>query len=331
MHESRWMGRARVHYHNDRRNRFTLILPKRLDPGERRRETRVFLDTAENVKATFFPAGAEHIRVTGRLSNLSEGGFRLAVESAQDSFQGRPLDPSDVPMEENQLLESVRITGLREDPVEAQGIVLEVDPQPLGPILGVRFRTIVRDDLAFLRSFVNARAQAPPAVIPPPPEPAVTHTPEADHFPGTEEEPGNAVAIPHGAQADQRIKRFRTLALVMPPGREREALQAFLATQGFTRVQPAGTLAELAVMTRKSPPDAFLVDWPEVTMPELDIVQFLGNHPFPAAPRIILACAHTTTQLTREANRLGVSHLLVKPYPLDAALVGLVLQQLSGE
>ena len=58
---------------------------------------------------------------------------------------------------------------------------------------------------------------------------------------------------------------------------------------------------------------------------------FLGNHPFPTAPRVILACAHATTQFAREANRLGVSHLLVKPYPLDASLVSLVLQQLGGD
>jgi DNA-binding NarL/FixJ family response regulator len=136
---------------------------------------------------------------------------------------------------------------------------------------------------------------------------------------------------PHSAQADQRLKRFKTLALVMSPGRDREAVQTYLATQGFTRVLPAGTLAELAVMTRKSPPDVFLVDWGDATMPELDIALFLGNHPFPAIPRIILACSHATTQLTREANRLGVAHLLVKPYPLDTALVGLLLQQLSGD
>jgi CheY-like chemotaxis protein len=306
-------------------------LPKRLDPGDRRRETRIFLDTIENIKATFFPAGTDHIQVTGRLSNLSEGGFRLAVESAQDTNQGRPLDPSDIFLEENQLLESLRIMGLREAPVEAQGIVLEVDPQPLGPILGVRFRTIVRDDLVFLRAFINARAQAPPAVIPPPPALEIEVAPQVSGSREAEDRPEEVVATPHGAQTEQRIKRFRTLALVMPPGRERESLQAFLATQGFTRVQPAGTLAELAVMTRKSPPDAFLVDWSDATMPELDIVLFLGNHPLPGAPRIVLACAHATTQVAREANRLGVSHLLVKPYPLDAALVNLVLQQLSGE
>jgi CheY-like chemotaxis protein len=321
LQESRWVGQARVHYHNERRNRFTLILPHRLDPSDRRREPRVLLDTAENVKAVFVPSGAENIEVVGRLSNLSEGGFRLAVESAQDADLGRPLDPSDVPLEENLLLESVRITGLRERPVEATGIVLEVDPQPLGPILGIRFRTIHHGDVDFLRTFVQDRAQAlvqfPEVPIPPVPAPVeVEEDPEA--------------ATPNG-HADQRLKRFRTLALVMPPGAEREALQTYLATQGFTRVLPAGTLAELAGMTRKSPPDVFLVDWPNASASELDIVQFLGYHPFPSPPRILLACLHATTQLAREANRLGVSHLLVKPYALDEALVALLLRQLSGE
>lgn len=320
MHGTRWVGRARIHYHNDRRNRFTLVLPRRLDPSERRREARVFLDTIENVKATFFPAGAEHIQVVGRLSNLSEGGLRLAVESAQDADQGRPLDPSDVTLEENQLLESVRITGLRESAVEAQGVVLEVDPQPLGPILGIRFRTLLRADLEFLRTFIGARVQAVPGLVPPPVEPETEPVPE---------EPPEELAS--SAQAEQRLKRFRTLALVMPPGHEREALKTYLATQGFTRVLPAGTLSELAVLARKSPPDVFLVDWTDGTMPELDIALFLGNHPFPSPPRILLACDHATTQLAREANRLGVAHLLVKPYALDEALVGLLLEQLGWE
>ena len=329
MHANRWVGRARIHYHNDRRNRFTLILPKRLDLRDRRRETRVFLDPAENVKATFFPAGAEHIQVIGRLSNLSEGGFRLAVESAQDAERGHPLDPCDVPLETNQILESVRITGLRDSPVTAQGIVLEVDPQPLGPILGIRFRTIHPGDLAFLQNFVYSRAQALPAVITDPLEPEVPLVPETPE--SASEDPEGEVEAPRSAQEDQRQKRFKTLALVMPPGHDREAIQTYLSTQGFTRVLPAGTLSELAVMTRKSPPDAFLVDWPDTSRPELDIVLFLGKYPFSPTPSIILACTHATAQFAREANRLGVSHLLVKPYALDSSLVELLLLQLSGE
>jgi hypothetical protein len=329
MHESRWVGRAKVHYHNDRRNRFTLILPNRLDPSDRRREQRVFLDTAENIKATFRPAGFEGVEVTGRLSNLSESGFRMAVETALDIDRRRPLDPGDVPLEENQILEAMRISGLRETLVEAEGIALEVDPQPLGPILGVRFRFIAPEDREFLRSVVSARAQTAPPVIPSPRfEPAqATTDPETIPFrlPEPEASPN------HAPQAELRLKRFRTLALVMPQGPEQEAIRNFLATQGFTRVLPAGTLSELAVLARKSPPDVFFVDWPGTIDSELDIALFLGNHPFPAPPRIIMACTHATTQLAREANRLGVSQLLVKPYPLDDTLVELILQQFRGD
>lgn len=321
MHENRWVGRARVHYHNDRRNRFTMILPGRLDPSDRRREVRVLLDTAENVKARFRPSGVVDLEVIGRLSNISEGGFRLAVEAAQDAAQGRSIDPGDVPFEEEQLLEDLRITGLRSSPVMAEGVVLEVDPQPLGPILGIRFRGLPRPELDFLRAFVEDRAQAAPAVIPAPPEP----------LPPAEEPDEPPVLASHDVFGDAKIRRFRTLALVMPPGAPRESLQAFLSSRGFAQVRPAGTLLELAGLVRKSPPDAFLVDWSDPAVPELDIVHFLGNHPFPSPPRIILACVHATTQLAKEANRLGVSHLLVKPYALDEALAALVLEQLRGD
>jgi hypothetical protein len=255
MHENRWVGRARIHYHNDRRNRFTLILPPRLDPSDRRRELRVFLDTTENVKATFRPAGISFVQVTGRLSNLSEGGFRMAVESALDTDDSHPVDPSDVPLEENQLLESLHITGLRDRPVEAEGMVLEVDPQPLGPILGIRFRSLPRQEQEFLQAFVSARAQALPAVIPEPEE-----VPVEEAIIELPPVPIEEKTVRHTTQEDQRLRRFKTLALVMPPGPDREALHAFLSTQGFTRVLPAGTLSELAGITRKSPPDVFLVD-----------------------------------------------------------------------
>ena len=320
MHESRWGGLARVHYHNDRRNRFTVILPKRLDPGERRREPRLLLDASENIKAVFVPAGSHHLRVTGRLSSLSAGGLRLAVEEAVDTALRRDVDPCALALEEHQILDSVLILGLRDEPLEVQGIVLEVDPQPLGPVLAVRFRTLPPEDLAFLQGVIAARTRALPPAPPPPVE-----TPE----------PAGKPAVPVGEpppdQADPRLKRFRTLALVMPQGQEREALRGFLATRGFTRVLPAGTLPEVAAMARKSPPDAFLVDWPDDAAPELDIALFLGRHPFPSPPRIILACANATPQFMREANRLGVSHVLVKPYAQDEALVNLLLQHLGGE
>jgi len=319
MRESRWGGLARVHYHNDRRNRFTVILPKRLDPGERRREPRLLLDASENIKAVFVPAGSHHLRVTGRLSSLSAGGLRLAVEEAVDTALRRDVDPCALALEEHQILDSVLILGLRDEPLEVQGIVLEVDPQPLGPVLAVRFRTLPPEDLAFLQGVIAERTRARPAAASPEPQG------------GPEPSAGPELQMPPPDQADPRVKRFRTLALVMPQGQEREALRTFLATRGFTRVLPAGTLPEVAAMARKSPPDTFLVDWPDAAAPELDIALFLGRHPFPSPPRIILACTHATPQLMREANRLGVSHVLVKPYALDEAFENLLLQHLGGE
>ena len=41
----------------------------------------------------------------------------------------------------------------------------------------------------------------------------------------------------------------------------------------------------------------------------LAIVHFLGRHPFPSPPKVILSSPLVTTQLAQEANRLGVSLL----------------------
>ena len=323
MHESRWVGRARVHYHNDRRTRFTLLLPRRLDSGDRRREARIFLDTSENVKATFLPDGIRRVEVIGRISNLSENGFRIAILAGVDLDEERSLDPCDILLEETQLLDAVRITGLREAPMEALGTVLEVDRQPMGPVLGVRFKNLLPGDREFLRAYIAERVRAQPRPAAHPPSAAVPAAVEPTAGPKEDGAPS--------PQAELRLKRFKSLVLVMPPGSEREALHTFLATQGFTRVLPAGTPAELATVTRKSPPSLFMVDWPDPSMPELDIVAFLGRHPFLSPPKMILACTNATTQLTREAYRLGVSHVLVKPYALDAVLVDLLLEQLAGD
>lgn len=326
LNESRWAGQARVHYHNDRRNRFTLVLPKRLFACDRRREQRVFLDTAENVKAVFRLPQRPQLEVTGRLSSLSEGGFRMAVEAVVDLRDGHPLDPGDVALEANQLLEGMRLSGLREEPLEADAVVLEVDPQPLGPIVGLRYRRLPRETLTFLRTVVRNRAAAPREL------PSATDRSIAEELGGLPEElPDPRPAPPSASPAQQRAKRFKTLALVMPETPARDRLHAYLSAQGFTRVMPAGTMAELAALTRRMPPDVFLVDWPDGPGSELDIVLFLGNHPFASPPRTILACTHATTQLAREANRLGVSQLLVKPYSLDGALVELLLQQMQAD
>ncbi len=335
MHENRWIGRAKIHYHNDRANRFTLILPVRLEPNDRRRETRVFLDPSENIKGSLSPEGAEHIQIFGRLSNISENGFRFCVESAEDTDIGKALDPSDVPVVENQILDGVRITGLREEPLDAKGFVVELDSQPLGPILRVQFKALRAPDRSFLQEFVKVRGQAPPDILPhsmplPPPETDVVPL-ETPPSPPEDADVETLVASPTPHLSGQRLKRFKTVALVMPPGQEREAMRIHLATEGFTRIRPAGTLAELAEVLRLVPPDLMLVDWPDPPMAGLDIITFLGRYPFTTPPRVILACPQVTTQLAKEANRQGVSHLLVKPYPLDEAFVELLLLHLNGE
>lgn len=484
MQGNRWLGRAIVHYHDDRRRRFSLILPEEVGPADRRREQRVSLDTAENIKGLLSLSDHGGVKLHGRLSNLSENGFRITVEEAIEEETSRELDVNEVPMEEGQALDRVCITGLRSMPLETRGRIMDLDPNPLGVILGVRFKYLKAEDRQFLTSFVQARNSAarekPTLVAPLPPslvdsiEAALDSAetlrggpsqlkpeerqeslkrlkkrfrtvviakpegPERDALVGYLREEGFGKVLPvdtlrdltellcgsavqlviidggvaemqgvelasfiHHAKDEQpctiflaeyeagtnlkalaskagvqcilkrpllspelepileryldmkpgdvtaledtdnhlqappgwdpRLKRFKTVALMMPPGSERERLQAFLATEGFTRVVLTGTVGELAKAVRAGALDMVLVDWPDPSIPELDIVKFLNSYPFQDPPKIVLACAQVTSHLAQEARVQAVTQLLVKPYALDSGFTDLLLSVLSSE
>ena len=225
--------------------------------------------------------------------------------------------------------QSVRITGLRDQPVEAQGIVLEVDPQPLGPILGIRFRTLLHGDLDFLRTFVERRSpdrsSGDPALL----------RPRPPYAPGVPES-----VVPAGGRGGSALHPAGSAPQTLPdPGaghasgaRSGRPCRPTWPPRGSPGCCPRGPSRNWPVLTRKSPPDAFLVDWPEAAACR----SWTSCSSWAITPSLrprgsSWPALHATTQLAREANRLGVSHLLVKPYALDDALVALLLQQLSGE
>lgn len=140
--------------------------------------------------------------------------------------------------------------------------------------------------------------------------------------------PSSAPAQP-GASPDARLKRFKTLAILMPEGPERSEFLAFLGREGFTRVHPAGTVMEWARLLRGSTPDLCFIDWPGPGAMELDLLHFLAAFPFAAPPRLVMAQEQVTSQMAREATRLGVARLLLKPYAQDAAFVKGLLEVLA--
>ncbi len=120
------------------------------------------------------------------------------------------------------------------------------------------------------------------------------------------------------------IRRFRGVALVMPPGPDREALGAFLAREGFTRVVPAGTIAELVRTLDSSALALLFIDWPDPDVQELEIAHFLESVRFEGKVQLLLASSKPSPRMVGDAKALGVAHVLVKPYALDGALADLL-------
>ena len=114
--------------------------------------------------------------------------------------------------------------------------------------------------------------------------------------------------------------------MAMPPGEERDRVVAFLAQQGFAPVLPAGTLGELAALAREGGADLILVDWPPEGSRELEVIDFLMEHPFPSLPKLVLA----SSQSSPGAGAHGVARLLPRPYRLDPHLAEF-LQELLTE
>lgn len=376
---NRWVGRGKIHYRSDLRDRYSVILPERLEPSDRRRELRAMLDPLENIRGELTSAEDLRLQLRGRLSNISESGFRFSLEDAVDTGSGREVDPEALSLRQGYILDQVRIEGLRQEVLETQGRIMDVSPGLFGAILGVRFRSLKPKDRLFLKDYVQHHAFTPPEVLPPlkhipfaeeilqeinaaaeaagslPGESTVAVEDRSDTLllankqmrplmapPLRKQEPQEAAPVEGPADkpaeppapdvaARMRLKRFRSVVLVMTAGPDRQSLQNFLAAQGFTRVMLAGTVGELAHTIKAGGLDLVLVDWQDPGVGGLDIADFLLHYPFRNFPKVILACPHVTSALANEAHSKGVMHLLVKPYQLDGALVDLLLSFLSEE
>jgi len=373
---NRWVGRGKIHYRSDLRDRYSVILPERLEPSDRRRELRAMLDPLENIRSEITIGDNPRLQIQGRLSNISEGGFRFSMETVLDLDAGEERDPEelDLDLTPGRALEHVQIAGLREEALVTQGRVMDLAPGPFGAILGVRFKALKPKDRMFLRDYVQHHAFTPPEVLPPlhhipfaeeilqeinaaaeaaqelpsesvAPEPLMTPlaptkkqaSPLAEPRPVQAQAPRAGPAKPADGHpvpetiGHMRLKRFRSVALVMAPGEDRQGLLNFLSAQGFTRVLPAGTVGELTQAIKKGSVDLALVDWGDPGVTGLDIADFLLHYPFKNLPKVILACPHVTTTLANEAHSKGVMHLLVKPYVLDTAFVEMLLGLLGEE
>lgn len=123
-----------------------------------------------------------------------------------------------------------------------------------------------------------------------------------------------------------RHKR-RAVALAMPPGPKREALQAFLLGEGFSRVLPAGTVAELIRVLQSPTLGLVFVDWEEGSLSGLEVAAFLAGQHGVRRPQLVLA---GDARIEEEAHALGIARVVPKGYPLNGPLVRALLEVMEG-
>lgn len=113
------------------------------------------------------------------------------------------------------------------------------------------------------------------------------------------------------------------LLLVMAPGPEREALEAFLAGAGGFQVRAAGSLGEVVRALRAAAPALLLVDWEEAGLTSTELAAFLAG-PAGGCPQVAVVPRGTPPPAAPEAL-----HQLPRPYALDAALLARLRRSLG--
>lgn len=114
------------------------------------------------------------------------------------------------------------------------------------------------------------------------------------------------------------LRRIRSVALVMPPGQGRDEVAALLHREGFVRVLPAGTIAELVRAVESTSLALVFIDWSDPQLQGLEIASFLEGQRFAGTVTTVLAAERPNPRFVEDARALGVAHVVVKPYPLDA-------------
>lgn len=211
----RWEGPSRIELQPSR-TQFALRLPGAISRHDRRHAPRIAVSPDSGLRA-LVQLSSQGPTLTGPLINLSAGGFRFQVERAMDLEGHVRLDPKALGLEPGHPLHGVELTGLRADPLEAAGMLREVDEGPRGLCLNVQFRGLLRADRSELQAWAEARWTEPG--LPERPTLSVMATPEP-------------------------------LLLFMPTSPARDALLALLEQAGQTPVRVVEELADLRTLAQ---------------------------------------------------------------------------------
>ncbi len=129
------------------------------------------------------------------------------------------------------------------------------------------------------------------------------------------------------ATPSARHKR-KAVALAMPPGARRDALQAFLLGEGFCRVLPAGTVGEL-IQTLQSPTLGLVfVEWEDTRLSGLEVAAFLAAQQGVTHPQYVLV--GDPARFDEETRALGIARIVPRSYALNGKLTDLLLEVMES-
>lgn len=337
-----------------------LDLPDDLELQERRKQPRVRLNPKEGATLTGLTSLFEGVGINGTLENLSEGGCRVRVDKALNVKDERrlPLGAALVPVGHAFML--IKLNKVPRCPavMETAGTVVYVDDSS-GLCLGITFEKLRGDVATAIKGLVSNRAGATPSSLPPkarrktvvdeeplerpsrreeppppprekpapPPAPKPLPEPEPPLPPPVEEPEAEPAAAPRNPALLRLKKRSRTL-LVLGHGAGMDLLRAHLEEEGYGRVLLASDWAETITRLQEASVDLLLVD---LERPILEAMEMLGKlqEAELALPPVVLAADEVSRGVVVAATRVGVAHLLVRPYLLDDAFSRMVEAQLG--
>jgi len=340
-------------------NLMILELPEELELRERRKQPRARLLPKEGATLTGLTGLFEGIGINGNLENVSEGGARVRVEKAMNIKDQKklPLGVSLLPI--GQEMGIIKLNKVPKCPpvIEISGKVAYVEPSGSGLAIGIAFEK--SSEARYVQSFAASRGGGnPPSAVPPkarrraqeaeperaaPPEPPpapkpppVAEAPAPPPAPKPEPEPvpapaaltpepqeAHPVGVPENGSNKQsplmRLKKRSRTVIVWAAEPAGGLLGDHLVDEGYGKVIVSEDAQEIAAALNLPNVSLLLVDREG---PVLETLEALGHFAEACAqlPPVVLAADELSRTLVIAATRLGVTHLLVKPYALDESL-----------
>lgn len=339
-----------------------LEIPNGLELLERRKQPRARLNPKEGATLTGLTSLFEGVGITGILENLSESGCRVRVEKAMNIKDQKKLGIGTALVPVGHSFMILKLNKVPRCPavMEMGGEVAYLDDSSGGLVLGIVFEK--SEFSGALRGMVASRAGSMASSLPPKarrktvldePDPEPGSRPEKiaePVLPPKAPEPAKVVAepppgvptpvtkapLPQGDPAPSpnrnaallRLKKRSRAAMVLASAGHGELLRDHLLEEGYGRVLVAVGWDEVVAYLHEPALGFLFIDTDRPVLESLEMVQRLQEAGL-ALPPIVLAAEEVSRALVLAAQRVGVTHLLVKPYAFDESL-SLIFEQQMG-